>query len=58
MVQKGKSFQIFAHIVLIAIVVCCLAPFILLLISSFTEEESLIVNGYSFFSKKTQHLCI
>lgn len=52
MVQKGKSFQIFAHIVLIAIVVCCLAPFILLLISSFTEEESLIVNGYSFFPKK------
>lgn len=52
MVEKGKKFQIFAHVVMIALVVCCLAPFILLLMSSFTEEESLIINGYSFFPKQ------
>lgn len=52
MVEKGKGFQIFAHIVMIAIAVCCLAPFVLLLLSSFTEEETLIVNGYSFFPKQ------
>lgn len=52
MVEKGKGFQIFAHIVMIVIAVCCLAPFVLLLLSSFTEEETLIVNGYSFFPKQ------
>lgn len=52
MVEKGKGFQIFAHIVMIVIVICCLAPFVLLLLSSFTEEETLIVNGYSFFPKQ------
>lgn len=52
MVEKGKGFQIFAHIVLIIIVICCLAPFVLLLLSSFTDEESLIINGYSFFPKQ------
>lgn len=52
MVEKGKGFQIFAHIVLVIIVICCLAPFVLLLLSSFTDEESLIINGYSFFPKK------
>ncbi|MCR5558613.1 MAG: carbohydrate ABC transporter permease, partial [Butyrivibrio sp.] len=32
--------------------VCVLAPFFLLVISSFTDEQTLIANGYSFFPKK------
>ncbi len=52
MVEKGKGFQIFAHMVMVVIAVCCLAPFVLLLTSSFTEEESLIINGYSFFPRQ------
>lgn len=52
MVEKGKGFQIFAHILMICIAVCCIAPFALLIMSSFTEESSLIANGYSFFPKE------
>lgn len=52
MVQKNKAFQISAHILLILIVICSIAPFILLIMSSFTEEKSLLANGYSFFPKK------
>lgn len=50
MVEKGKGFQIFAHILFIILVLCAIAPFILLIMSSFTEEQTLITNGYSFFS--------
>lgn len=51
MVEKGKGFQIAANVVMILISICCIAPFILLVMSSFTEEKSLIANGYSFFPK-------
>ncbi|WP_281820163.1 carbohydrate ABC transporter permease, partial [Eisenbergiella massiliensis] len=44
--------QIFAHFVMIFIAVCSVAPFILLVMSSITEEKSLIANGYSFFPKE------
>ena len=37
---------------MIFIAVCSLAPFILLVMSSITEEKSLIANGYSFFPKE------
>ena len=39
MVEKKKGFQIFAHIVMIAITVCSIAPFILLIASSLTDEK-------------------
>ena len=52
MVEKNKGFQIFANILMLLIVVCSLAPFLLLVMSSFTEEKSLIENGYSFFPKE------
>lgn len=31
---------------------CCLIPFLLLIISSFTEDKSIMQYGYSFFPKK------
>ena len=49
MVEKNKGFQVFAHILMIFLTLCCLAPFILLFMSSFTSEDALIANGYSFF---------
>ena len=51
MVEKDRGFQIFAHVIMALIAVCCLAPFILLLMSSVTDEQSLLENGYSFFPK-------
>ena len=55
MVEKKKGFQIFAHFVMIFIAVCSVAPFILLVMSSITEEKSLIANGYSFFPNEYSH---
>lgn len=52
MVQKGNGFQIFAHVLMILLVIFSLAPFVLLLMSSITEEQTLIRNGYSFFPKQ------
>lgn len=51
MVKKDTGFQIFAHVLMIFILICCIAPFILLIMSSVTDEQSLIVNGYSFIPK-------
>lgn len=52
MIQKDKGFQIFANALMIFLVICVLAPFILMLMSSLTDEQSLIANGYSFIPKK------
>lgn len=52
MVEKGKGFQIFGHILMCTLVICALAPFILLLMSSLTDEQALITNGYSFWPAK------
>lgn len=48
MVEKGKKFQIFANALMILISFCSVAPFILLFMSSITDEKSLITYGYSF----------
>lgn len=50
--RQGKGFQIFAHILLSFLIICAIAPFILLIMSSITEEQTLITNGYSFFPEK------
>jgi putative aldouronate transport system permease protein len=52
MVGKDRGFQAFANILMVVLSALALIPFILLFISSFTDEQSLIVNGYSFFPKK------
>ncbi len=52
MVQKDRGFQIFANAVMIILVICVLAPFFLMLMSSLTDERTLIANGYSFFPEK------
>ena len=48
MVKKDKGYQIFANIVMILLCVLAVLPFILLFMSSVTEEQTLITDGYSF----------
>lgn len=52
MVQKGKGFQIAAHLVMIILTICSVAPFLLMIAASLTEEKTLSVYGYSFLPKK------
>jgi putative aldouronate transport system permease protein len=52
MVENGKGFQVFANIIMLALTVFCLFPFVLLVVSSFTDESTLIRNGYSLFPAK------
>lgn len=46
-----KLFQGACHIVLCLMSLMAVLPFVLLIVSSFTEESSLMQNGYSFFPK-------
>ncbi len=50
--KDEKKFQIFAHIVMIVLSLLAIIPFVLLLISSFTDNDMLIANGYSFTPAK------
>lgn len=52
MVEKRSSFHFFAHFFMLTLVLCCLFPFALLIMSSLTEEKSLIQNGYSLLPKQ------
>lgn len=52
MVENGKSFQIIANIIMLALTIFCLFPFALLVVSSFTDEGTLIRDGYSLFPSK------
>ncbi|MCR5670668.1 MAG: carbohydrate ABC transporter permease [Butyrivibrio sp.] len=50
--REEQRFQIFAHIVMIILSLLAVVPFILLVISSFTDNDVLIANGYSFTPEK------
>lgn len=52
MVEKKSSFQFWANLIMIILVICCLFPFLLLVMSSLTEENTLIREGYSIFPSK------
>lgn len=52
MVDRSKAFQIVANCIMALLVLFCLIPFALLIISSMTQENCLIRNGYSFFPEK------
>ncbi len=49
MVQHDKLQQTLMHLFMILLVLCCILPFLLMVIASFTEEATLTRNGYSFF---------
>lgn len=46
-----KGFAIFAEAVIILLALISIAPILLILIASITQENALIANGYSFFPK-------
>lgn len=50
--KKTRAFNIFANVFLICLVAFCIIPLILLVVSSFTDNSTLIVEGYSFFPAK------
>ena len=52
MVQKDHLQQILMHIFMIVLVLCCVLPFLLMVLTSLTDETALIRNGYSFFPEK------
>lgn len=47
-----QRFQIMGHTVMILLTLAAVLPMILLFVSSVTDNESLIRNGYSFFPEK------
>lgn len=52
MVERKSSFQIVANIFMVLLALCCIFPFALLVMSSLTDEKTLIQNGYSLFPAK------
>lgn len=46
---KLKKTQIPLNFVMMLLLLACLLPFILLIVSSFTDEKTLLANGYNFF---------
>lgn len=52
MVEKKSCFQLVANIVMAVLALCCLFPFLLLVMSSLTDENTLIREGYSIIPKQ------
>lgn len=52
MVQHDRVQQFIMNLVMIFLLVICVAPFLLMVMASFTEEQTLIRDGYSFFPAK------
>lgn len=52
MVERNRTFQVIAHSIMILLCLLCVLPFLLLIVSSFADENWLIMNGYSFFPAK------
>lgn len=49
--KKNKTGQIILNLIFILLCVICIAPFLLMLSSSFTEEATLMREGYNFIPK-------
>lgn len=52
MVTNNKSEQALLHLIFCLLVLACIVPFVLLVMSSFTSESALMQNGYSLFPKE------
>ncbi len=50
--KQEKAFEVFASVVMICVMVIVIFPFLLLFISSITDENTLLINGYSIFPEK------
>lgn len=52
MITRNKFYKILPVVVLSILTLMCILPMILLLMASITDEQILIMNGYSFIPKK------
>ncbi|MBQ9210243.1 MAG: carbohydrate ABC transporter permease [Clostridia bacterium] len=52
MVGTSKAYKIISYVVMVLWAAIIILPFLLLLMSSLTDEQVLVANGYSFFPKK------
>lgn len=52
MVTNNKSAQALLYLIFCLLVLACIVPFVLLVMSSFTSESALMQNGYSLFPKE------
>lgn len=52
MVDNSRGYKITINTILILMCIACLAPFLLLIASSFSSETALIASGYSFLPKE------
>lgn len=50
--KDQKIFNLISHTVMILVTVMAVLPFVLVFLSSVTEENTLVLNGYSFFPEK------
>lgn len=50
--KQDKHFEIASYIILSIVMLVIFFPFLLLFMSSITEENSLLINGYSIFPKE------
>ncbi len=50
--SSDRRIRVVAHVVMIFLTVCALLPFILLMMASFTEENTAIKYGFTFFPKQ------
>lgn len=46
------AFNILGYVVLVVFAFLCVVPFYLIIVASFTDEQTLLANGYSFFIQK------
>ncbi len=49
--RNDKCWALAGHILMILIAICSLAPFVLLIVASFTDENAAIRDGYTFLPK-------
>lgn len=52
MVDNSRGYKIIINAILCLMCLACIAPFVLLIASSFSSEAALIAGGYSFFPKE------
>ena len=50
--KEEKRFQILAHIILALLSALAVIPFVLMIVSSLTDNNTLVENGYSFWPEK------
>lgn len=51
-IKESRGIQILGHLILGLFSLICVLPFVLMVVSSFSDELSIIASGYSFFPKK------